>query len=61
MEYSVRRLLAERLGSGDDDEWGRRSRMRCWERREGQIPSLDVAQKYTLLARWYILAGTSAL
>ena len=23
----------------------------------GEIPSLDVAQKYTLLARWYILAG----
>ena len=23
----------------------------------GKIPSLAVAQKYTLLARWYILAG----
>ncbi len=27
----------------------------------GDIPSLDVAQKYTLLARWYILAGRRRL
>ncbi len=25
----------------------------------GDLPSLDVAQKYTLLARWYILAGNA--
>lgn len=27
----------------------------------GDVPSLDVAQKYTLLARWYILAGRDGL
>lgn len=29
--------------------------------RRMEYSSLDVAQKYTLLARWYILAGGSVL
>ena len=68
MEYSVGRLLAEGKGAEKmvSCHEGRQKRLNAmWGGRRkgigGDLPSLDVAQKYTLLARWYILAGGSVL